>query len=123
PHINWQSLKALGLSDVELQKIEDSLPGVFEIGFAFSAWSFSGETLARLGVTEEERMAPGFNLLRKLGFSKKQIDEANDVICGRGTIEGAPHLKDEHLPVFDCANKCGRHGVRFIPAGGHIRMM
>ena len=43
-----------------------------------------------------------------LGFTKTQIDEANDVICGRGTVEGAPHLKDEHLPVFDCANKCGK---------------
>ncbi|HEX3356877.1 MAG TPA: LAGLIDADG family homing endonuclease, partial [Tepidisphaeraceae bacterium] len=67
PHINWESLKAHGLSDAELHKIEDALPGVFEIGFAFSAWSFSGETLARLGVTEDERKAPGFNLLRKLG--------------------------------------------------------
>ena len=54
---------------------------------------------------------------------KKQIDEANDVICGRGTVEGAPHLKDEHLPVFDCANKCGKTGQRFIPVEGHIRMM
>ncbi len=123
PHINWESLKAHGLTEAELTKIEDSLPGVFEIGFAFSAWSFGPDTLARLGVTEDERMAPGFNLLRKLGFTKKQIDEANDVICGRGTIEGAPHLKPEHLPVFDCANKCGKHGQRFIPADGHIRMM
>ena len=66
---------------------------------------------------------PSFNLLRQLGFTKKQIDEANDVICGRGTVEGAPHLKDEHLPVFDCANKCGKTGKRFIAVEGHIRMM
>src|SRR5205807_10550569 len=77
----------------------------------------------RLGVTEDERQTPGFNLLTKLGFSKKQISEANDVICGRGTIEGAPHLRPEHLPVFDCANKCGKYGKRFIHVEGHIRMM
>jgi ribonucleoside-diphosphate reductase alpha chain len=58
-----------------------------------------------------------------MGFSRQQINQANDVICGRGTIEAAPALKPEHLPVFDCANKCGRHGVRFIHVDGHIRMM
>ena len=39
------------------------------------------------------------------------------------TVEGAPHLKDEDLPVFDCANRCGNIGERFIHAHGHIRMM
>ena len=74
-------------------------------------------------ITTEEGQAPGFNLLKKLGFSRHEIDTANDVICGRGTVEGAPLLKDEHLPVFDCANKCGKLGKRFIHADGHIRMM
>jgi ribonucleoside-diphosphate reductase alpha chain len=77
----------------------------------------------RLGISEAEWQSPNFNLLRRLGFSKKQIDEANDAICGHGTIEGAPGLQTEHLPVFDCANKCGKHGERFIHADGHIRMM
>jgi ribonucleoside-diphosphate reductase alpha chain len=45
------------------------------------------------------------------------------VICGTGTVEGAPHLKAEHLAVFDCANRCGRKGKRFIAVEGHIRMM
>ena len=45
------------------------------------------------------------------------------MICGRGTVEGAPHLKPEHYSVFDCANKCGRHGTRFIHPNGHIKMM
>src|SRR3712207_8214961 len=78
--------------------------------------------MERLGVPKAEWQAPNFNLLRRLGLSKKQIDEANDVICGRGTIEGAPHLKDEHLPVFDGANRCGKHGQGFIPVEAHIRM-
>ena len=66
---------------------------------------------------------PDFRLLRALGFSQHEIDEANDVICGMQTVEGAPHLKPEHLPVFDCANKCGKRGTRFIHYMGHVRMM
>ncbi len=123
PHINWESLKLAGFTDEELKKIEDALPGVFELNFAFSPWSLSPETLMRLHVTEAEWKTPGFNLLQHLGFSKKQVSEANDVICGRGTVEGAPHIKAEHLPVFDCANKCGKYGKRFIQVEGHIRMM
>ncbi len=123
PHVNYESLKAKGFTDVELEKITKSLPAQFELGFAFSPWSLSDETLRRLGVSEEVKASAGFSLLRHLGFTKKQVDEANDVICGRGTVEGAPHLKASDYPVFDCANKCGRHGTRYIAAAGHIRMM
>src|SRR5690606_1976470 len=111
-------------TDEDLAKIEKALPGVFELGFAFSPWTLGEQTMQRLGFKDPAQwQAPGFNLLRELGFSRKQIDAANDVICGRGTIEDAPHLRPEHLPVFDCANKCGRHGQRFIAVEGHIRMM
>src|SRR2546423_137258 len=96
---------------------------MFELSFAFSPWNIGAATLARLGIAESQWQSPGFNLLQKLGFSKRQIVEASDVICGRGTVEGAPHLRAEHLSVFDCANKCGRIGVRYIPVEGHIRMM
>jgi ribonucleoside-diphosphate reductase alpha chain len=123
PHINRYNLRTLGFTDAELDKIEQSLPGTFELGFAFSAWSVGADTLKRLEIPESQWQAPGFNLLRHLGFTKKQIDEANDVVCGRGCVEGAPHIQDEHLPVFDCANKCGKYGKRFIPVEGHIRMM
>jgi ribonucleoside-diphosphate reductase alpha chain len=123
PHINTNSLRAAGFTDHEIHRIEESLPAVFELGFAFSPWSVGAATLQRLGVAESEWQKPGFNLLARLGFSRKQIAEANDHICGRGTVEGAPHLKDEHLCVFDCANKCGKTGQRFIPVEGHIKMM
>jgi ribonucleoside-diphosphate reductase alpha chain len=123
PHVNWHTLKEKGLNDADLKKIEDSLPGQFEIGFAFSGWSLGADTMKRLNIPESEWQGKNFNLLKKLGFTTKQISLANDVICGRGTTEGAPHLKLEHYPVFDCANKCGRHGVRFIHPDGHIRMM
>ncbi|MGF1633141.1 MAG: LAGLIDADG family homing endonuclease [Phycisphaerae bacterium] len=121
--VNWASLKAKGLTDAELEKINKSLPTQFELGFAFSPWSLSPETFARLNIPESEWQAPGFNLLRKLGFTSKQIEASSAIICGHGTVEGAPHLKPEHLPVFDCANKCGKTGTRYIAPEGHIHMM
>ena len=81
------------------------------------------ECLKRLGITAEQYNAPDFNVLRALGFTRKQIAEANEYICGTMTIEGAPYLKEEHYPIFDCANKCGAKGERYIHAHGHIKMM
>src|SRR5205085_2445297 len=90
---------------------------------AFTPWTLGEKTMERMGISPDEYRAPKFNLLQRLGFTGRQINEANDVICGRGTVEGAPALREEHLPVFDCANKCGKIGQRFIRADGHIRMM
>ncbi len=123
PRINRITLQERGFTEAELERIEASLPGTFELSFAFSPWSLGADFFKRMEIDEAEWQAPGFNLLRKLGFTKREIDAANDVICGRGTVEGAPHLRDEHYPVFDCANKCGKLGKRFIPVQGHIRMM
>src|SRR6185312_1061902 len=64
-----------------------------------------------------------FEMLPALGFSKKEIEAANIHVCGAMTLEGAPHLKDEHLPVFDCANPCGKIGKRYLSVESHIRMM
>lgn len=117
-------LEENGMNSDDLKKITDSLPGMFELGFAFSAWTLGDETLTRIGVNPEEAKAdPSFNALKHLGLSNAQIEELNALVCGTQTIEGAPHMKDEHLPVFDCANTCGKTGKRFIEAGGHIRMM
>src|SRR2546428_13899381 len=123
PHVSYERLERLGFTPQELDKVEASLPGVFEISFAFSPWPLGPDVMKRFCIPEAEWQQPGVNLLRTLGFSRQQIDEANDVVCGRGTVEGAPHLKAEHLPVFDCANKCGKHGRRFIAVDGHIRLM
>lgn len=123
PHINPESLKFRGFNDEEIAKLDKAASGAFEIGFAFNQWTLGEDCLQRLGFTSEEYNHPSFNLLRKLGFTKSEIDEANDYICGTMTVEGAPYLKDEHLPVFDCANKCGSKGERYIAATGHIRMM
>ena len=113
-----------GLTDADLDRITASLPGVFEIGFAFSAWGLGDDALARLGIDPAQAKAdPAFNALRRLGLTAAQVEELNLLVCGTQTVEGAPHLKPEHLAVFDCANTCGKLGKRFIEVGGHIRMM
>ncbi|MBF0493450.1 MAG: vitamin B12-dependent ribonucleotide reductase [Deltaproteobacteria bacterium] len=123
PHINEESLKAKGFSEDDLKIIENKLETVFELSQAFNYFTLGGTTLERLGLMKSDFETAGFNLLKALGFSEKEINEASVVICGRMTIEGAPHLKAEHLPVFDCANKCGKLGQRFLAAMSHIRMM
>jgi ribonucleoside-diphosphate reductase alpha chain len=123
PHINRQSLKAKGLTDEDVAKVEKALPGVFELSLAFAPWVVGKEAYDRLGITAEMLAKPGFNLLAHLGFDSEQVSDANDVIVGRMTIEGAPHLKLEHYSVFDCANRCGREGKRFLAPMAHIKMM
>ncbi len=113
-----------GFTPDDIDRVNDALPGVFELSFAFTAWSIGDSVLKRLGVDPARaKSEPSFNVLREIGLSDAQIDELNDTICGRQTVEGAPHLKPEHLSVFDCANRCGKLGVRFIAPEGHIRMM
>ena len=124
PNINPDSLKAKGLSDEMLAKIEKVLPSAFEIGFAFNHFTLGMDFIVKkLGISKEKVNSFDFDLLRELGFSKEEIASANDYVCGTMTIEGAPHLKIEHYPVFDCANKCGKKGVRFIQPLAHIKMM
>jgi ribonucleoside-diphosphate reductase alpha chain len=122
-HVNRQSLREKGCSDIDIANVEKNLPQVFELPFAFNKWTLGEETMQRLGFTEEQWSDFNFNLLRALGFTSEQIEEANVMVCGHMTVEGAPHLKPEHLPVFDCANTCGKFGQRFISTEGHIRMM
>jgi len=123
PHINFNSLSGKGFNAEELNKIENSLLAAFEIGFVFNHSNLGEACLQRLGFTEAQYAAVDFNLLRALGFNRQQIAEANEFICGTMTIEGAPFLKEAHYPIFDCANKCGQKGKRYIHAHGHIRMM
>ena len=123
PHINTATLRAKGFTAKDLDTIEALLPGVFELGFAFNQWSLGDETMQRLGFMPDQYNGAGFNMLKALGFTQAEIIEANDYICGRQTIEGAPHLLAEHLAVFDCANRNGKYGERFIHHSGHIKMM
>ena len=124
PHINPQTLTEKGFTMEVIKQIEKTLPSVFDINFAFNKWTLGvGFCKNLLGFSDEQLDDPSFNILKGLGFTKEQIDEANDYICGAMTIEGAPHLKTKHYPVFDCANKCGKKGTRFIAPEAHIRIM
>ena len=125
PHVNASTLRAKGFDDEALARIEAALPGAFELQFAFNKYVLGEEFCKeRLGLSEEQLGNWNFSILRDaLGFSQQQVEEASDVICGRMTLEGAPFLKDEHLPVFDCATPCGKHGSRFIRPLAHVDMM
>ena len=123
PHINNESLLAKGFLPEEIAKLNGAAKSAFEIGFIFNRFTLGDACLTRLGFKEEVFADWSFNLLESLGFSEDQIDAANDYVCGTMTVEGSPALKDEHLSIFDCANKNGKKGERYIHAHGHIRMM
>ncbi|MGA9750532.1 MAG: vitamin B12-dependent ribonucleotide reductase [Acidobacteriota bacterium] len=123
PHIHPASLMTKGFTEEEVARVESQLGRVVDLPQAFSAFVLGDDCIRRLGFTPEEAGKPGFNVLAALGFSDAQIEEASAVACGHMTLEGAPYLKEEHLPVFDCANRCGRHGKRFIAPLGHVKMM
>jgi ribonucleoside-diphosphate reductase alpha chain len=124
PGINATTLRAKGFTDDAIAKVEKALPTAFDIKFAFNKWTF-GEDFLRdtLGIGLEAITAPNFDLLAAVGFTKREIEAANVHICGAMTVEGAPHLKAEHYPVFDCANPCGKIGKRYLSVESHIRMM
>ena len=123
PYINTQTLLQKGFTKEELENVEKALGSAFEIGFVFNVFTFGEATLQRLGFKPGQYNDFSWSLLEALGFTDEEIDAANIYVCGTMTVEGAPYLKPAHLPVFDCANKCGQTGVRYIHAHGHIRMM
>jgi ribonucleoside-diphosphate reductase alpha chain len=123
PYVNHQTLSEKGFIAEEIKKLDAAVVAAFEIGFVFNVYTLGEECLQRLGFTPEQYFNFEWSLLEALGFTDEEIEAANDYVCGTMTVEGAPLLKDEHLKVFDCANKCGKKGERFIHANGHIRMM
>ncbi len=124
PRISHTDLKRKGFTDEVLGRVEAELASAFEIGFVFNRYVL-GDDFCRdvLGFTDAQLADPNFAVLPALGFSAEDIQRANDFVCGTMTIEGAPHLRAQHLPVFDCASKCGRYGTRFIAPMAHVRMM
>ncbi len=123
PAINRKSLKQKGFNDKQLEQIEKQLADVFDIRFAFNKYALGDDFLKEIGFSGEKINKSDFDLLTELGYSKEEVESANDHICGTMMIEGAPFLKNEHLPVFDTANKCGRKGTRYIAYMAHVRMM
>src|SRR5262249_17818771 len=124
PFINHDTLRAKGFDEAGLDRIEQALGSSFDITFAFNSFTLGeGYISSRLGFNALQLGEWNGNLLRALGFTQAEIEAANDYCCGTMTVEGAPHLKAAHLAVFDCANRCGKKGKRFIPVDAHIKMM
>ncbi len=124
PGINHTSLLGHGFGPTEIDKIESALPSAFDIRFVFNQWTLGVDFCTGvLGIPAAKLNDTVFDMLRHLGFSKADVDAANDHVCGTMTLEGAPHLQDQHLSVFDCANACGKKGKRFLSVDAHIRMM
>ena len=123
PHINPETLKRKGFTQEDIARVAETLPSAFDLNLAFAPGFLGEDCLERLGITEEAAADPNFNLLSTLGFSEDEIDTAEEVICGTGTVEGAPHLSPTHYPVFDCAVQCGKHGTRYINHMGPLKMM
>ena len=123
PYINHQSLSEKGFIADEIKKLDNAVSSAFDIAFVFNKFALGEECLQRLGFTPAQYNNFEWSLLEALGFGEEEIEAANDYVCGTMMLESAPYLKEEHLPVFDCANKCGKKGQRYIHAHGHIRMM
>ena len=124
PYINHETLKAKGFTDAIIDKIEKALPSAFDLSFVFNSFTIGKSFLIeKLNFLKEDIDDYDFNLLTALGYSKQEISSANDYVCGTMTTEGAPFLDAKHYPVFDCANKCGKKGTRYIRSSAHIKMM
>ncbi len=124
PGINHETLLTKGFTQAKLVELEATLKSAFDIKFVFNKQTLGAEFLTgTLKIPAEKLEEHNFNLLSHLGFSRAEIDAANVFVCGAMTVEGAPHLKEAHYPVFDCASPCGRTGKRFLSAEAHIRMM
>ena len=124
PAINHTTLAGHGFGAAELAKVDAALESAFDIRFVFNQWTLGEEFCTQvLGIPAEKLNDPTFDLLRSLGFSRADIEAANNHVCGTMTLEGAPHLKTEHYHIFDCANPCGKTGKRFLSVDSHITMM
>jgi ribonucleoside-diphosphate reductase alpha chain len=124
PAIDPMRLKAKSFTDEKLAEVEAALASAFDIKFVFNKFTLGAEFLCEsLKIAAEKLDEPSFDLLSHLDFSRAEIEAANIYVCGAMTLEGAPHLKPEHYPVFDCASPCGRTGKRFLSVESHIRMM
>ena len=124
PGVNHETLRRRGFTEKQIAAVEEGLGSAFDIRYVFNRFTL-GDAFCRdvLGMSEEQLNDVSFDLLAHMGFSREEIEAANVHVCGAMTLEGAPHLKEEHLPVFDCANACGRLGRRYLSVESHIRMM
>ncbi len=117
PSITHESLYSNGLSQEQVLKVERELRAAMDIRYMFNPATMGEQFYDK--VTNRGQTS----FLEALGYNKEDIEVANKYVCGTMTLEGAPYLKEEHYPIFDCANKCGKEGKRYIHPYGHIKML
>ena len=125
PAVNPGSLRAKGFTDEKIAAAQRRA----EVGLRHQVRLQPVDARRRLGEGDvrlhrraaQRRLAS--TCCRRSASRKKDIEAANIHVCGAMTLEGAPFLKAEHLPVFDCANPCGKIGKRYLSVESHIRMM
>jgi ribonucleoside-diphosphate reductase alpha chain len=124
PGFNLDDLRREGFEDRHIKALEERLKTAFDLTYAFTPQALGEDfCLHVLGMREADLAMTGYDVLRFLGFSDEEIHQANLYCCGAMTVEGAPHLKEEHYKVFDCATPCGRIGVRALSVEAHLKMM
>ncbi len=124
PGVNHGSLAAAGFTPAALKQVDAAAKDAFDIRFVFTPGVLGREFCeTQLGLSPQDVANPAADLLDLLGFSREAVEAANLYCCGAMTLEGAPGLAREHLPVFDCATPCGRHGRRALSSQAHLTMM
>jgi ribonucleoside-diphosphate reductase alpha chain len=124
PGVSFDALRDEGFGERQIEAVEKALEDAFDITYVFTA-DVLGESFMRgtLGFDDEQLSQSGYRTLRDLGFTDEDVHRANLFCCGTMTLEGAPHLARQHLPVFDCAAPCGKIGTRALSVSAHIEMM
>jgi len=123
PGVSLEALAAKGLPEDALKKADNALRDAMSLDAAFNSFVLGAEAFDAVGAVSEIRSAPGFDILRFLGFSDKDIETAEAYACGSMGIEGALHVKKSHYPVFDTATPSGRTATRSIIWQAHVSMM
>jgi ribonucleoside-diphosphate reductase alpha chain len=124
PGVSLDDLRREGFEDRHIKALEERLKTSFDLTYAFTPQALGEDFCVNvLGMHETQLTSTGYEVLQFLGFADEEIHQANLFCCGAMTVEGAPHLKEEHLPVFDCATPCGRIGTRALRVEAHLSMM
>lgn len=117
--INEETLRECGFGPLDIQAVEQELKSVGQLSWAFGQHIVGEDLYKKYGVKVEDG---GYVLLKALGFKDTQIRDSHREICGTGTVEGAPGIKDSDIAVFDCAVEAAT-GSRSISWEGHVRAL
>jgi ribonucleoside-diphosphate reductase alpha chain len=124
PAINFETLKAKDFTPEVIAAAEEAVKTALNLESVFSPYILGKAFVENvLRIPEATWSLQGFSLLKHLGFSEQDIEDAELYTCGTMGLEGAPGLKKDHYAVFDTAAPSGKKGKRSISWTAHIGMM